>query len=73
MPIGKDLLAEKLNYLQRGGYCCKKKEKKVKNFDIMEKNGPSNIFFSMKEDISIRNYLRISIKMVRMLYKYDFW
>ena len=28
MPLGKDLLAEKLNYLQRGGGCCKKSEKK---------------------------------------------
>ena len=25
MPLGKDLLAAKLNYLQRGGGCCKKK------------------------------------------------
>ena len=29
MPLGKDLLAEKLNYLQRGGGCCKKSEKKI--------------------------------------------
>ena len=28
MPLGKDLLAAKLNYLQRGGGCCKKSEKK---------------------------------------------
>ena len=40
MPLGKDLLAAKLNYLQRGGGCCKKKLKKVKKFDIMEKNCP---------------------------------
>ena len=29
-PIGKDLLAAKLNYLQRGGGCCKKSEKSEK-------------------------------------------
>ena len=28
IPLGKDLLAAKLNYLQRGGGCCKKSEKK---------------------------------------------
>ena len=28
MPLGKGLLAAKLNYLQRGGGCCKKSEKK---------------------------------------------
>ena len=38
----------------------------------MEKNRPQ-IFFSMEEGISIRNYLRNPIKMVRILYKYDFW
>ena len=37
VPLGKDLLAAKLNYLQRGGGCCKK-VKKVKKFDKMEKN-----------------------------------
>ena len=31
MPLGKDLLAEKLNYLQRGGGCCKKSEKILYN------------------------------------------
>ena len=30
MPLGKDLLAAKLNYLQRGGGCCKKSEKSEK-------------------------------------------
>ena len=43
MPLGKDLLAAKLNYLQRGGRCCKK-SKKSENFDITEKNRPQ-IFF----------------------------
>ena len=28
VPLGKDLLDAKLNYLQRGGGCCKKSEKK---------------------------------------------
>ena len=28
MPLGKDLLAAKLDYLQTGGGCCKKSEKK---------------------------------------------
>ena len=27
IPLGNDLLAGKLNYLQRGGGCCKKSEK----------------------------------------------
>ena len=27
MPLGKDLLVGKLNYLQRGGGCCKKVKK----------------------------------------------
>ena len=45
MPLGKDLLAAKLDYLQRGGGCCKKKWKKVKKFDIMEKNHPQICFF----------------------------
>ena len=45
----------------------------MKNFDVMAKNRPHIFFFSMKEGISIRNYLRNPIKMVRMLYKYDFW
>ena len=31
MPLGKDLLAAKLNYFQRGG-CCKKKRKKSEQF-----------------------------------------
>ena len=31
MPLGKDLLAAKLNYLQRGGGCCKKRRKKLTN------------------------------------------
>ena len=44
MPLGKDLLAAKLNYLQRGGGCCKK-VKKVKKFDIMEKDRPQILFF----------------------------
>ena len=30
VPLGKDLLAAKLNYLQRGGGCCKKSEKSEK-------------------------------------------
>ena len=47
IPLGKDLLAGKLNYLQRGG-CCKKKWKKVKKFDIMEKNRPQIIFFNWR-------------------------
>ncbi len=61
-------LAAKLNYLQRGGGCCKKKVKKVKKLDIVEKNRPQIFFFSMEEGISIRNYLRNSMKMVPMLY-----
>ena len=44
MPLGKDLLAAKLNYLQRGGRCCKK-AKKVKKNDITEKNRPQIFFF----------------------------
>ena len=72
MPLGKDLLAAKLNYLQRGG-CCKKKWKKVKNFDIMEKNRSQIFFFLLEEGFSIRNYLRNSIKMMPMLYNSDFW
>ena len=31
MPLGKDLLAAKLNYLQKGGGCCKKVKKIEKN------------------------------------------
>ena len=31
MPLGKDLLAAKLNYLQKGGGCCKR----VKKIDII--------------------------------------
>ena len=31
MPLGKDLLAAKLNYLQKGGGCCKKVKKSEKN------------------------------------------
>ena len=46
MPLGKDLLAAKLNYLQRGGGCCKKSEKQVKIFDITEKNHPQIFFFN---------------------------
>ena len=46
MPLGKDLLAAKLNYLQRGGSCCKKKVKKVKKLDIVEKNRPQIFFFN---------------------------
>ena len=30
MPLGKNLLAAKLNYLQRGGCCCKKSKKSEK-------------------------------------------
>ena len=41
MPSGKDLLAAKLNYLQRGGGCCKKSEKVWCN----GKKSPPNIFF----------------------------
>ena len=38
----------KLNYLQRGGGCCKK-VKKVKKIDIMEKNRPQiSSFFGGK-------------------------
>ena len=46
--------------------------KKVKKFDIMEKKSPPNIFFSLEEGISIRNYLGNSIKMVPKLYINDF-
>ena len=38
----------------------------------MEKNRPQIFFFSLEEGISIRNYLRNSIKMVPMLYNDDF-
>ena len=44
MPLGKDFLAGKLNYLQRGGRCCKKSEKS-ENFDTTEKNRPQIFFF----------------------------
>ncbi len=45
--------------------------KKVKKINIMEKNR-HQIFFSMEEGISIRNYLRNPITMVPMLYNVDF-
>ena len=45
---------------------------KSEKFWYNGKRSPPNIF-SMKDGISIRNYLRNPIKMVRMLYKYDFW
>ena len=72
MPLGKDLLAAKLNHLQRGGGCCEKSEKSEKCCYNGKKSAP-NTFFSMKEGISIKNYLRNLIKMIWMLYKYDFW
>jgi hypothetical protein len=50
----------------------KKVKKKVKKFDIMEKNRPQIFLFSLEEGTSIRNYLRNSIKMVPMLYNDDF-
>ncbi len=49
MSLGKDLLAAKLNCLQRRGACCKKSEKKMKNFDKMEKNCPKYFFSNEKE------------------------
>ena len=70
VSLGKDLLAAKLNYLQGGGCCCCKKVKKNEKFIYIGKKSPPNIFFPMKEGISIRNYLRNPIKMI---YKYDFW
>ena len=44
MPLGKDLLAAKLNYLQRGGRCCKKSKKSEKIRYNGKKSSP-NIFF----------------------------
>ena len=43
MPLDENLFAAKLKYLQRGGGCCKKKEK-VDKIDMM-KNPPPLIFF----------------------------
>ena len=72
MPMGDNLFAAKLKYLQRGSGCCKKKRKKVDKVDII-KNPSFPIFFSLKEGILIRNYLGNPIKMVLMLYNDDFW
>ena len=72
MPMGDNLFAAKLKYLQRGSGCCKKKRKKVDKVDII-KNPSSPIFFSLKQGILIRNYLGNPIKMVPMLYNDDFW
>ena len=47
IPLGKDLLAAKLYYLQRGGCCCKEKWKKWKGL-IWWKKSPPNIFFLWK-------------------------
>ena len=63
MPLGNNLFAAKMKYLQRGGGCCKKKGKKVDKIDMV-KNPPPPIFFSLKESILIRNYLRNENKAV---------
>ena len=47
MPLGNNLFAAKLKYLQRGGGCCKKKGKKVDKIDMM-KNPLPPIFFLLK-------------------------
>ena len=47
MPLGNNLFAAKLKYLQRGSGCCKKKKKKVDRFDIMQT--PSLWFFFIIE------------------------
>ena len=44
MPMGDNLFAAKLKYLQRGSSGCKKKRKKVDKVDII-KNPSSPIFF----------------------------
>ncbi len=48
MPLGKDLLAAKLNYLQRGGCCCKKSEKKRKILIKWKKIAPKYFFSYVK-------------------------
>ncbi len=48
VPLGYDLLAAKLKYLQRGGGCCKKSEKNGKKVGIMGKKSPQNFFFQWK-------------------------
>ena len=49
-----------------------KKVKKSQKIGYNGKKWPPNIFFSLEEGISIRNYLRNPIKMVPMLYNNDF-
>ena len=46
MPVDKDLFAAKLNYLQRGGGCCKKSEKSEKKLIQWKKIAPKYFFFN---------------------------
>ena len=71
MPLGNNLFAAKLKYLQSGGGFCKKKGKEVDKIDMIK--NPLPPFFSLKEGILIKNYLRNPKKMVPMLYNNDFW
>ena len=47
MPLGNNLFAAKMKYLQRGGGCCKKKGKTIDKIDMM-KNPPPPFFFIEK-------------------------
>ena len=72
MPLGNNLFAAKLKYLQRGGGCCKKRGKKLTKL-IWWKIPYLQFFFRWKEGILIRIYPRNPKKMVPMLYNNDFW
>ena len=72
IPLGDNLFTAKLKYLQTCGGCCKKKGQKVEKFDMI-KIPPPLFFFSFKEGILIRNYMRIPIKIVPMHYNNNFW
>ena len=72
MPLGNNLFAAKLKYLQRGGGCCKKRGKKLTKL-IWWKIPRLQFFFHQKESILIRNYPRNPKKMVPMLYNNNFW
>ena len=57
MPLGNNLFAAKLKYLQRGGGCCKKRGKKLTKL-IWWKIPYLQFFFRWKEGILIRIYPR---------------
>ena len=72
MPLGNNLFAAKLKYLQRGGGCCKKRGKKLTKL-IWWKIPHLQFFFLIEKGYFDQKYPRNPKKIVPMLYNNDFW